>query len=79
MDSDLFKAFAAEFTLEWNRLQAEASGELEARKTELARVRGQLERLVDALVEGTPVIPSRTVCKRSSSGGLPWERNWRRR
>ena len=59
MDPDLFKAFAAEFTLEWNRLQSEANGELEARKTELARVKGQLERLVDALVQWTPVVAIR--------------------
>ena len=55
MDPDLFETFAAEFTREWNRLQAEASGDMAARKSELARVNAQLERLVDALVAGTPV------------------------
>ena len=55
MDPDLFETIAAEFTREWNRLQAEASGEMAARKSELSRVNAQLERLVDALVAGTPV------------------------
>lgn len=54
MDPVLFEAFAAEFTAEWNKLQASLSGRLTVRKAELARIKGQLERLVDALVNGTP-------------------------
>ena len=54
MDPVLFEAFAAEFTVEWNRLQETLSGDLTARKAELGKITGQIERLVDALVGGTP-------------------------
>ncbi|HEU4551044.1 MAG TPA: hypothetical protein VFS01_15195, partial [Rhizomicrobium sp.] len=50
-----FRVFAEEFTAEWNRLQAEASAGLTARRQELERVERQLARLVDALAEGAPV------------------------
>ena len=55
MDPELFRVFAEEFTAEWNRLQAEASAGLTARRQELERVERQLARLVDALAEGAPV------------------------
>jgi site-specific DNA recombinase len=55
MDPDVFAAFAAEFTAEWNCLQAASAGEQEARQAELERVRRQMERLVDAIADGTPV------------------------
>jgi len=55
MDPVLFEAFAAEFTVEWNRLQATLSGDLTARAAELGKIKAQIERLVDALVNGTPV------------------------
>ena len=64
MDPVLYQQFASAFTAEWNRQQAEASGELEARKAELSRVKGQLERLVDALCNGAPAA---TVRDRMSS------------
>jgi site-specific DNA recombinase len=54
MDPDLFKVFVAEFTAEWNQLQATSGTECEARQAELARVRRQIARLVDALAEGAP-------------------------
>lgn len=54
MDPDLFRAFAAAFVEEWNRLQAESAGDQEARQKELDRVKRQIERLVDAIAEGTP-------------------------
>ena len=54
MDPDVFAAFVAEFTAEWNRLQAESAGEQESRQAELVRVRRQMERLVDAIAGGTP-------------------------
>ena len=55
MAPKVYQAFAQEFTAEWNRLQAETSGDQSAKQAELARVRQQLERLVDALANGTPV------------------------
>ena len=54
MDPELFKVFVEEFTAEWNRLQAEASAGRHAKEQQVARIRQQLERLVDALAEGTP-------------------------
>jgi hypothetical protein len=54
MDPELFKEFADAFTTEWNRLQAAAAGDADARQSELERVRRQIERLVDAIAEGTP-------------------------
>ena len=54
MDPDLFKVFAAAFTTEWNRLQGEAAAGQTARADDLQRVKQQLERLVDAIVNGTP-------------------------
>jgi DNA invertase Pin-like site-specific DNA recombinase len=53
MDPDLFRAFVAEFTATWNRLQAEASAGQSAQRAELERVQGQIERAVDAIVAGT--------------------------
>jgi hypothetical protein len=53
MDPELFREFVAEFTAEWNKLQADASAGLTTKRVELERVRSQLERLVDALVSGT--------------------------
>ena len=54
MDPDLFKAFAEAFTAEWNRLQGAAAAEQTARADELKRVQDQMERLVDAIANGTP-------------------------
>lgn len=54
MDPILFKAFAQEFTAEWNRLQAGAGAHLSQMRAEHERVKRQIERLVDALVEGAP-------------------------
>jgi site-specific DNA recombinase len=54
MDPVLFKAFAQEFTAEWNRLQAEAGANLSQLRAEHERVDRQIERLVDALAEGAP-------------------------
>jgi site-specific DNA recombinase len=59
MDPVLFKIFAGGFTAEWNRLQAEADGEQHAQRAELDQVRRQIERLVDALTEGTPSAAAR--------------------
>jgi hypothetical protein len=54
MDPAMFKNFAAAFTSEWNLLQAEANGEQQAKAAELEHVLRQIERLVDAITEGTP-------------------------
>jgi site-specific DNA recombinase len=55
MDPVLFEAFATEFTIEWNRLQASLAGDLTARQSELVRTKAQLEKLVDMLCNGAPV------------------------
>ena len=52
MDPELFAIFASEFVAEWNRQQAEASGEQAATQAELDRVKRQIDRLVDAITEG---------------------------
>ncbi|PWS36803.1 resolvase [Falsiroseomonas bella] len=52
MDPELFREFVSEFTATWNRLQAEASAGLTAQRAELARIDGQIERAVDAIVAG---------------------------
>jgi hypothetical protein len=54
MDPPLFKAFAAAFTAEWNKMQNGTLAEQTARTSELNRVRRQIERLVDAIADGTP-------------------------
>ncbi len=53
MDPDLFKAFVSAFTVEWNRQQANSAGDRATKVIELERVRHQIERLVDALSDGT--------------------------
>ena len=52
MEPELFRVFVAEFTAEWNRLQAEAAAGLAGRRQELERTRRQIVRLVDAIAEG---------------------------
>ena len=54
MDPALFAEFVTAFTAEWNRLQGEIAGDHEANVAELARVRRHMERLVDAIANGTP-------------------------
>lgn len=54
MDPEMFKGFVEEFTQVWNRGQAKAVAGLAGKRTELARIGVQIERLVDALTEGTP-------------------------
>ena len=48
------RVFVAQFTAEWNRLQAEVGADLDAWQAELGRVTAQIERLVDAIANGTP-------------------------
>jgi site-specific DNA recombinase len=54
MDPELFKEFARSFVAEWNRLQATVTADHDARRVELDRTRLQIDRLVDAIAEGTP-------------------------
>ncbi len=55
MDPVLYEEFALAFTTEWNKLQAAATGDQTAREAELARVKAQLGKLVDALCNGTAI------------------------
>jgi hypothetical protein len=54
MDPVLFKVFAEAFTSEWNRLEGTQAAARSARAEELRLVRDRIERLVDAITEGTP-------------------------
>ncbi len=54
MEPSLFRDFAGSFVSEWNRLQADTAGDQEARTAELARIKRQIDRLVDAIADGTP-------------------------
>ena len=54
MDPDLFKVFAQEFAAEWNRRQADAGANITRLRSEKERVCRQIDRLVDALVDGEP-------------------------
>ncbi len=54
MDPDIFKEFVATFTAAWNRAQGDRAAEITARQTELQKVRQQIERLIDAIADGTP-------------------------
>ena len=56
MDPQIFREFVAGFTQTWNQLQAEASAGLSAKRQELARIGQQIERGVDAIVNGTALI-----------------------
>ncbi|MGI4747105.1 MAG: zinc ribbon domain-containing protein [Janthinobacterium lividum] len=56
IDPTLYKAFAEAFVLEWKRSQGNAAAEQAAYKAELGRVLHQIERLVDAIVNGTPAV-----------------------
>lgn len=52
MAPEIFRRFVDGFTAEWNRLQAEASAGQASRQQELERIDRQLNKLVNALVEG---------------------------
>lgn len=52
MDPAVYKAFADAFVSEWNRQVAAASGEAAKVGSELVRISGQIERLVDAVADG---------------------------
>ena len=52
MDPQLYAVFVAEFTAEWNRLQASANSDLQAKRSELAEVRRRIEGLIRAIEAG---------------------------
>jgi site-specific DNA recombinase len=79
MEPELFKVFVAEFTAEWNRVQAESGAEQAAQQAELARVRAQIDRLVDALADGTSASAVKDGWRYWSTGGWCWRKRWRRR
>ena len=54
MAPDKYHAFASAFIEKWNRLQAEASSDLEAAKSELRHIGSQGDRLIEYIAKGTP-------------------------
>jgi hypothetical protein len=50
----LFKAFANAFTTEWNRQQGANAAGQDALRAERQKITQQMERLVDAIADGTP-------------------------
>jgi len=51
---DLFAEFCDEFTREMNRLRGKQRASLVAAERELARVRSEIEKIIDAIVQGVP-------------------------
>ena len=54
LDGQHTKIFCEEFAREMNRLRSEAGAERDAVKSELARINRELDRLVQALMDGVP-------------------------
>ncbi len=54
MDPDLFGVFCDEFTREVNRLRVQQRAQTEAERRELARIDRDLDKLVQALLDGVP-------------------------
>ncbi|WP_372394604.1 recombinase family protein [Azospirillum sp. HJ39] len=54
MGPALFKEFCEEFTREMNRLRMEQSSEIAGRRKELERVQRELDRAVQAILDGVP-------------------------
>jgi hypothetical protein len=52
MEPELYAVFVAEFTAEWNRLQADAGAGLAARRSELTEVRRWIDGMIRAIEEG---------------------------
>ena len=55
MEPALFKEFCTEFTKEVNRLRIERGADLESWKRELERIDKELDKIVDAIVQGFPL------------------------
>ena len=54
MDPALFREFCEEFTREVNRLRMEETASLSAAQAELARVKRDIERTIQAILDGVP-------------------------
>ncbi|MER9395771.1 MULTISPECIES: recombinase zinc beta ribbon domain-containing protein [unclassified Mesorhizobium] len=54
MERELFKEFCEEFTREVNRLRIERSSDVISQRKELERVRRDLERAIQAILDGVP-------------------------
>src|SRR5262245_3666104 len=54
MEPELFAVFCEEFTAETNRLRRQAAAEVTDRANELVRVVAAIDRLVQAIIDGTP-------------------------
>ena len=54
LGQDLFAEFCDEFTREMNRLRGEQRASLVAAERELARVKSEIEKVIDAVVQGVP-------------------------
>jgi len=54
MDPELFKEFCDEFTREMNRLRMEGRASLEAARSEVKRIERDLDRAVQAILDGVP-------------------------
>ena len=52
MEPELYAVFVAEFTAEWNRLQADAGAGLAVKRSELAEVRRRIDGMIRAIEEG---------------------------
>ena len=63
MDPELFKTFVEEFTRELNRLRISLSLDTEAKKTELVRIEGQIDKLVTAIADGADAVALNTKLK----------------
>jgi site-specific DNA recombinase len=50
----LFQEFCAEYTREINRVRMEKSADIKAREVEFAKVTRELDKLIDAIIEGVP-------------------------
>ena len=60
MDPDLFAVFCEAFTEEMNRLRREAGDQRETLTRELSKIERDLERLVQALIDGVPAAAVKT-------------------
>jgi hypothetical protein len=54
MRPELFQEFCAEYTREINRLRMEKTATIRAQEAELAKVTRELDKLIDALIQGVP-------------------------
>ncbi len=54
MRPELFEEFCAEYTREINRLRMEKTADIRAQEVDLAKVTRELDKLIDALMQGVP-------------------------